>query len=108
MAPGVREAEAETSGVLAVQAYLERVIVIVAETSLDVDFSILVTEFSRDYRSSAGGVGAHRDNAIGDRALETIKPLDAHVGYGQHRLARNGLLIQNDVGEDDFRSVVCV
>src|SRR5262245_28132648 len=106
MAPGVREAEAETARVLAVQGYLKRVIVIVAETSLDVDFSILVAEFSCDYCSSIGGVGAHRDNAIGDRALETIASLAAHVCNGQHRTARKGLLNRKGVGQYVFRQVV--
>src|SRR5262245_11890974 len=106
MAPGVRETEAETAGVLAVQGYLERVIVVVAETSLDVDFSILVAEFSRDYCSSIGGVGAHRDNAIGDRPLETVASLAAHVGNGQHRMARQGLLNRKGVGQHVFRQVV--
>src|SRR5215475_4988705 len=106
MAPGVREAEAETAGVLAVQGYLERVIVIVAETCLDVDFSILVAEFSRDYCGSVGGVGSHRDDAIGDRALETVAPLATHVGNGQHRMARKGLLNRKGVGQHVFRQVV--
>src|SRR6185436_1405144 len=87
MAPGIREAEAETSGSTAVQCHLERVIVIVAETCLDVDFSILVAEFSSDYCSSSGGVGAHRGN-------------------GQHRMARKRLLYRKAVGQYLFRQVV--
>src|SRR5262245_32436226 len=106
MAPGVREAEAETPGVLAVQGYLERVIVIVAETCLDVDFSILVAEFSRDDCSSIGGVGANRSNAIGDCALETVAPLAAYVSNGQYSMARKGLLHRNGVGQHIFRQVV--
>src|SRR5262245_32688719 len=98
MAPGVREAEAESFGSLTVQGYLERVIVIVAVACLDVDFSILVAEFSRDDCTSIAGVGAHRGNAIGDRPLETVAPLAAHVGNGQYRTRRKGLLNRNGVG----------
>src|SRR5262245_4330771 len=106
MAPGVGEADAETSGVLAVQGYLERVIVIVAETCLDVDFAILVAEFSRDDCTSIAGVGAHRGNAIGDRALETVAPLAAHLGEGQYSTARKGLLYRKGVGQHVFRQLV--
>src|SRR5262245_45579136 len=106
MAPRVREANAETSGVLAVQGYLERVIVIVPETCLDVDFPILVAEFARDYCSSSAGIGVHRGNAIGDRALKTVAPLATHVSNGQHRMAREGLLNRKRVGQHVFRQVV--
>src|SRR5262245_16798395 len=106
MAPGVGEADAETSGVLAVQGYLERVIVIVAETCLDVDFAILVAEFSRDDCTSIAGVGAHRGNAIGDRALETVAPLAAHVGNRQYSTTRKGLLYRKRVGQHFFRQIV--
>src|SRR5262245_12125737 len=106
MAPGVRETEAKTSGVLAVQGYLKRVIVIVAETCLDVDFSILVAEFSRDDCISICRVGANSDNAIRDRALETVAALAAHVGNGQYRMGRKGLLNRKGVGQHLFGQVI--
>src|SRR5215475_14587960 len=106
MAPGVREADAETSRILTVQGYLKRVIVIVAETCLDVDFSILVAEFSRDDCISIRRAGAHRDNSIRDRALETVATLATHVGDGQYSAGRQGLLNRKGVGQHLFGQVV--